>query len=243
MLAITQKLGQEKIQYWGFSYGTFLGLTYASLFPDKIERMVLDGNVDAVEFSTAVGTHYLEDTDKVWSALFTFCHSAGPERCALHASSPAKIEKRVDELLANLKIYPVIVPGSTPGERPEMVTYSTVRKVVSSSLYRPILTFPSLAAALAELELGNGLPILALSSQEVKESQLCGGGGGGEDLEGNGDASVAISCSDNGGWNEDATVEDFGRILEAAKEKSRSMSFSHHAGIKLTVFRRRCYDG
>ena len=228
MLAITEALNQSKLHYWGFSYGTFLGLTFASLWPDKIERMVLDGNVDAVEYSSAIGTHFLEDTDKVWAAFFTFCHSAGKDKCALYAGSAAEIETRVDGLLAKIQLHPVIVPGSIAGERPEIVTYSTVRRVISSALYRPILKFPFLAAALAELEIGNGFPILALSSQEVEESLLCGSGEGegDEPLEGNQDASDAILCSDNGGWNDNATVEDFGIFLNTVKERSKSMIFS-----------------
>lgn len=43
MLHIIEKLGEEKLKYWGFSYGTFLGVTFASLWPQKMERMVLDG--------------------------------------------------------------------------------------------------------------------------------------------------------------------------------------------------------
>jgi pimeloyl-ACP methyl ester carboxylesterase len=43
MLHIVEKLGEEKLKYWGFSYGTFLGLTFASHWPEKIERMVLNG--------------------------------------------------------------------------------------------------------------------------------------------------------------------------------------------------------
>jgi alpha/beta hydrolase fold. len=39
-------LGQEKLNYLGYSYGTFLGATYAGLFPDKVGRFVLDGALD-----------------------------------------------------------------------------------------------------------------------------------------------------------------------------------------------------
>lgn len=45
MLHITEKLGLQKLKYWGFSYGTFLGTTFASMFPDKVERMVNDGKI------------------------------------------------------------------------------------------------------------------------------------------------------------------------------------------------------
>ncbi|WP_233582866.1 alpha/beta hydrolase [Corallococcus sp. CA053C] len=43
---IRQALGEEKVSYWGQSYGTYLGAVYASLFPEHTDRMVLEGNVD-----------------------------------------------------------------------------------------------------------------------------------------------------------------------------------------------------
>lgn len=39
-------LGDERLHYLGFSYGTFLGATYAELFPDRAGRLVLDGGLD-----------------------------------------------------------------------------------------------------------------------------------------------------------------------------------------------------
>ncbi|HEX3613809.1 MAG TPA: alpha/beta hydrolase [Sporichthyaceae bacterium] len=46
MDAIRSALGEKKISYYGFSYGTYLGQVYATLFPTHVDRMVLDGNVD-----------------------------------------------------------------------------------------------------------------------------------------------------------------------------------------------------
>jgi len=43
---VRQALGEEKVSYWGQSYGTYLGTVFGSLFPDRVDRMVLEGNVD-----------------------------------------------------------------------------------------------------------------------------------------------------------------------------------------------------
>ena len=39
-------LDQDRLAYFGASYGTFIGATYADLFPERVGRMVLDGAVD-----------------------------------------------------------------------------------------------------------------------------------------------------------------------------------------------------
>lgn len=44
--ALRAAVGDDKITYWGISYGTLLGSTYAQLFPDRVRAMVFDGNMD-----------------------------------------------------------------------------------------------------------------------------------------------------------------------------------------------------
>jgi pimeloyl-ACP methyl ester carboxylesterase len=44
--SIRVALGQQQINYYGFSYGTYLGQVYATMFPHRVRRMVLDGNVN-----------------------------------------------------------------------------------------------------------------------------------------------------------------------------------------------------
>jgi pimeloyl-ACP methyl ester carboxylesterase len=43
---IRAALGQRQINYYGFSYGTYLAQVYSTLFPTRVRRMVLDSNVD-----------------------------------------------------------------------------------------------------------------------------------------------------------------------------------------------------
>jgi pimeloyl-ACP methyl ester carboxylesterase len=52
--AIRQAVGDDKLSYLGFSYGTFLGSAYAQQFPTHIRAMVLDGALDASEPATQI---------------------------------------------------------------------------------------------------------------------------------------------------------------------------------------------
>lgn len=44
--SIRKALGEKQISYYGFSYGTYLGQVYGTLFPNRLRRMVFDGTVD-----------------------------------------------------------------------------------------------------------------------------------------------------------------------------------------------------
>jgi pimeloyl-ACP methyl ester carboxylesterase len=48
---LRRAVGDSKLSYLGFSYGTYLGQVYANLYPDRVRAMALDGVVDAVEWS------------------------------------------------------------------------------------------------------------------------------------------------------------------------------------------------
>ncbi|KAK2765147.1 hypothetical protein FQN54_008846 [Arachnomyces sp. PD_36] len=52
MLEIVDALGEDgMLRFWGQSYGTYLGQTFAAMFPDRIDRMVLDSVVDAPDYA------------------------------------------------------------------------------------------------------------------------------------------------------------------------------------------------
>lgn len=44
--ALRQAVGDDRLNFWGISYGTVIGSTYAALFPGRVRALVLDGNVD-----------------------------------------------------------------------------------------------------------------------------------------------------------------------------------------------------
>ncbi|KAI5114657.1 hypothetical protein M0805_002404, partial [Coniferiporia weirii] len=76
MMSIVRAAGQEKLQYWGFSYGTVLGATFAALFPDNVGRVVIDGVVDSENYFAGLWSNNLRDTDAALLDIFQSCVEA-----------------------------------------------------------------------------------------------------------------------------------------------------------------------
>ncbi|CAG8950556.1 hypothetical protein HYFRA_00002764 [Hymenoscyphus fraxineus] len=215
MHELMSQLKLDKIKYWGFSYGTYLGLTFASLFPEAVERMVLDGNVEAEEYTSSRATTFIIDTEKIMTAFFHYCYLVGEDGCAFFASSEEIIQLRLDNLLERLKRHPVVVVGTENSLTPAIITYSSVKRLITSVLYRPILLFPTLAKILSALEQGDGEPYLKFIPPISQDSFQCPTGplgGEEEDMEGSQDATLAIMCSDNGGVSE--SVDAYGEYVD-----------------------------
>jgi len=235
MLELMKESGQETLKYWGFSYGTYLGATFAAMFPDKVGRMVNDGNVDAMEYSSGRGIHFIQDADTIMAAFYHFCHIAGPELCPFYLNSEKDIEMRLEKLLKSIRKNPVVVPGSpSSSERPQIVSYSKVKKMIGSTLYRPLIMFPALADALTALEAGDGRAFLDLATQGSDDPFLCDTRYGAQDgvdptaptlevpeAEVSEDGGTAILCSD-GGWMND-TVDEFGVYVTELTTLSKSV--------------------
>lgn len=61
----------QMLRYWGFSYGSLLGETLAAMFPDKIDRMIIDGVVNPFEYYQNRSVFH-ENTGVLMSMTLTF---------------------------------------------------------------------------------------------------------------------------------------------------------------------------
>ncbi|KAK3989955.1 TAP-like protein-domain-containing protein [Cladorrhinum sp. PSN332] len=172
MLEILEQMSESTLKYWGFSYGTVLGGTFAAMWPDKVERMVNDGNVDYQEWHTGSYLNFLHDTDKVMSSFYHFCHLAGPLRCAFYSSTPSLIEARLTSLLEAIRIFPIPIPSSTEAgpSIPQLVTYTSLKRMLSTALYQPVLRFPRVAEVLSALEIRNATPYYLYTTSDSSSS-------------------------------------------------------------------------
>ncbi|MCM6763855.1 alpha/beta hydrolase [Rathayibacter sp. ZW T2_19] len=66
-------LGDESLNYLGYSYGTFLGATYAGLFPDRVGRLVLDGAIDPAATSLDVVREQAKGFESALRAYLADC--------------------------------------------------------------------------------------------------------------------------------------------------------------------------
>ncbi|KAI3007479.1 hypothetical protein CBS147346_3288 [Aspergillus niger] len=150
------KKGEEKLLYWGFSYGTILGSTFAAMQPHRINRAVIDGVCNADDYYAGNWLTNLQDSDAAFNKFFEYCYTAGPSACPFAlGGDPEDLKSRYEQILTNLTSSPIAVPPS--GNRgPEIITYSDVKSLVVQALYVPLKLFDLVARLLAELEQGNG---------------------------------------------------------------------------------------
>lgn len=99
-------MGQESMHWFGFSYGTQLGATYADLFPDKVERMVLDGAVDVTVDAAGQGLGQAEGFQQALESYLAYCVEAGD--CPVGDSVDAGMAK-ISELVGELSDQPLKV--------------------------------------------------------------------------------------------------------------------------------------
>ncbi|KAI1444780.1 alpha/beta-hydrolase [Annulohypoxylon stygium] len=136
---------QGKLVYWGFSYGTLLGATFASMFPDKVGRIILDGVVDFDHYVSPMLDNAIFDTDAIWDKFFDYCADAR-DRCPFYqlGDTAEDIKIRVDNLMNWLEKEPAIALPYRVNV-PVLVTASDIKMLIFSGLYSPIASFPAIA--------------------------------------------------------------------------------------------------
>jgi pimeloyl-ACP methyl ester carboxylesterase len=143
MDVMRRAVGDKKLTYLGFSYGSALGQYYANMFPDRFRALAVDGVINPVNW---VGTSTTQSTiqdDRMRSAdgaskalkeLLKRCGTAGPDYCELAAEGdPATTFAAVAD---KLKTDPIVLPDLF-GLGTVTITYADFIGVILSALYSP----------------------------------------------------------------------------------------------------------
>jgi pimeloyl-ACP methyl ester carboxylesterase len=176
MDALRAALGDAQLTYFGFSYGTALGATYASLFPTHIRAMVLDGDIDPA-------LSYVQQSIQQ-GASFEASYEEFVSQCQAEAGCPlgSDPDAVITNLLGLLATHPVQAPdGQTVGR-------GTAIDALVAAMYDPG-TWSGVYAALADAANGNVAPL-----QTLVDSYTGRGPQGYAPVT---NAEVAINCADH----------------------------------------------
>jgi pimeloyl-ACP methyl ester carboxylesterase len=97
-------LGDEQLNYLGFSYGTLLGATFAGLYPEHVGRLVLDGALDPASSETDVTTAQAVGFEQSLKAYLEDCLSG--QDCPFSGTADEAMGE-ISELLASVDASPL----------------------------------------------------------------------------------------------------------------------------------------
>ncbi|MGW0709145.1 alpha/beta hydrolase [Streptomyces sp. NPDC002643] len=176
-----QVLGDDKLHYFGFSYGTELGGVYAHLFPEKVGRAVFDAVVDPTQNDEQGALGQAEGFQLALDNYAEDCVSQTRE-CPV-GDTVQNVENRIMQLLRDLDREPI------QGVFPRDLTESAARNGIAQALYSQDL-WQYLTEGLEQAYDGDGQLLMLLSdslngrNENGEYSNLAA-------------ANVSINCADS----------------------------------------------
>jgi len=155
---IRAALGEETANYLGFSYGTFLGATYESLFGDHVGRFVLDGALDPGQYINDPVQSIRLQTKGFEVAIGRFLQACAADQTTCLGFGGADPWAAFDALVESMNEHPL--PG-VPGD-PRVVDGDDLLTATLIAMYNK-LNWPFLAQALAAATAGDGSVVQLLS--------------------------------------------------------------------------------
>ncbi|KAF7325597.1 Abhydrolase-4 domain-containing protein [Mycena kentingensis (nom. inval.)] len=220
MVQILEAYGEEKLQFWGFSYGSLLGAVFSAMFPDKVGRVIIDGVVDAEDYFATKWINNLLDADKAYRAFAEGCVAAGPKACAFYSSSASEILSTIDAIANALRArpLPVFVPEWNVGG---VVDFSFLRVMIFAALSSPYTDFAVLAQGLADLQKGNATSLFRYASEQGQRTAPFQCGCGEEETQFDEAPEWAFICNDGAKLS-----PDFEEVMQHFEELRAVSSFA-----------------
>lgn len=203
MDVIRAVLGDEKLHYLGFSYGTQLGATYAEIYPDHVGRLVLDGAVDILLPAEEQSARQAEGFENALGNFITWCLKR--ESCPLSGDAE-NARKQIAQVALTARDEPYVSGGKV------LVNGNLMVYGIVVTLYDEA-SWEYLELALTEAIEDETAQIF----YELANFYLDRDGQSGEYLGNSTVAFTAINCLD--AEDEDWTIkqqQDFARMMEQA---------------------------
>lgn len=151
---IRAAVGDERLTYLGFSYGTLLGAVYAELFPDRVRALVLDGAIDPAVSQVEMARAQAQAFENAFDQFAAACAQAG-DGCPIGPDARAAVTDLMDQARAQP------IPSSTPAET-RAATAGNILVAVLAALYDKSQWSP-LALALDQARQGDSAGVFELA--------------------------------------------------------------------------------
>lgn len=209
---IRAAVGDEKLNYLGYSYGTAIGATYAAKFPGNIRAMVLDGSVSP---SASVADQAMVQATGFERTLGNFVATCDADKsCALAPDTAAAIESTRRSL--EEKPVEVKTGAGTRTLTSDLFDYGLATALYDTSTWGPT------AKAIKNIRSGGAKTILALVDRQTGR-QADGG------YDNSSDAQTMVNCADQN----DHLTEEQARV-EEEKIRAAAPTFGGLLGAGLT---------
>lgn len=203
-------VGESKLNFLGYSYGSFLGTTYATLFPDRVGRFVLDGAIDPTVSDADQTLFQIQAFEAALTSFLENCDTY--EDCPFSGDLATDFEL-VQQTLLSIEQRPL--PTSSGRELTIWAAVTGLIMTLYSDRY-----WPSLSTAFNEALNGSGDEFLLLadfyndrSEDGTYQTNLIA-------------ANYAINCLDNSASKSGFTIEaQNARLMEAAPVLGRYWQF------------------
>jgi pimeloyl-ACP methyl ester carboxylesterase len=205
-------LGDRKLTYVGWSYGTSIGTQYAEQFPGNVRAMILDGAINPDVGSAQDSIDQTTAFQKAFDTFAAWCAS----RQGCPWTSPGEANTRFQQLAQPLMTTPMPLPDG------RVLSFLDAVTGVSDALYSDY-SWPHLLAALSDLAAGHGKALMALADDY-----------NGRDTEGHYstllEAFTAIRCMDNN------RITDKQAVLKLNRELLKAAPFQDNGQPVAAVF-------
>jgi pimeloyl-ACP methyl ester carboxylesterase len=145
---IRQALGDAQLTFFGHSYGTLLGATYAEMFPTHVRAMVLDGAIDPAMSTAQMVIEQSGSFEAVLDDFFSWCASTGCPWRPAGGPSAAALLALIDQTRLNR-----IPAGAGRSAGPGEIYFALLDGLYSRGVW------PTLAGALAGAAAGDGAAV------------------------------------------------------------------------------------
>ena len=192
------------LNYYGVSYGSFLGQTFASMFPDRVGNVVIDGIVSPAGYLNNFTYGAVTHQNGILAAFFIYCHEAGPQVCSYDTgSTPKDVYDRFNSSFVQLEARKAAVEKWSNATEIESALL-TLKIAILTYINRPLDNFGWFPGALQGLETAIAAQNLTAWTQQLQTIV-------GDPTPPSMDSQwqVGVQCSDQGDIWYGKTLEDF----------------------------------